>query len=128
LSGLPWHQKSMRTKSLWGILFSLWGDVLFAHPSLFFTEEDIKAIRDKARGEKDDCLKLHLSALIYMDKNHWCLWVNHKIIRPETRGDIDGFYLESVMPHKVTFSWTPPESLTPKTFTLYPSQTYSAKK
>ena len=117
----------MKTKALLSVFFPLWGNELLAYPSLFFTDEEIKAIHEKQLDEKPHSLMLHLSALIYMDENNWCLWVNQKLIHPETCRDIDGFHLLSVMPHEVTFSWVPQDGTTPKTFTLRPSQTYITK-
>jgi hypothetical protein len=118
----------MKTKGFLSVFLFLWGNELFAYTSLFFTEEDIKSIRENQLDEQPHSLNLHLSALIYMDQNHWTMWANHKIIRPETHGDIDGFHLQRVTPHEATFSWIPAESLIPKTFTLRPSQTYVGKE
>lgn len=109
-------------------VLSIWGSELIAYPSLFFTDEDIKAIQEGESDKTSHRLKLHLSALVYRDQNHWSLWVNHKIIRPETHRNIDGFHLERVRPHEVTFSWISRDSTTPKTFTLRPPQTYVAKE
>ncbi|HUX79398.1 MAG TPA: hypothetical protein VMW10_06615 [Alphaproteobacteria bacterium] len=118
----------MQIKLLTSVYLSICGNELIAFPSLFFTDEDIKAIRESKRDKTAHSLKLHLSALVYRDQNHWSLWVNHKIIRPETHRDIDGFHLERVMPHEVTFSWIARDSTTPIIFTLRPSQTYVTKE
>ncbi len=121
----------MRTKFLMSVFFFLWEDKLFSHPSLLFSESEVSSIR-KNLSQSPPLSKnsdnLNLLAIVYFDENHWCVWVNHKIIRPENSHDIDGFRLEKVTPHEATFSWLPSESLTPKKFTLYPHQTYIAKE
>lgn len=118
----------MKTKVLLSFIFAFWFNELFAYPSLFYTDQDMEAIHEKGLDEKTRSQRLYLSALIYLDQNHWCLWVNHKIMRPETSHSIDGFHLERVMPHEVTFSWIPQDSTMPNTFTLRPSQTYVANE
>ncbi len=118
----------MKTKALACVFLFAWGNALLAYPSLFFTDEEIKCIHEEGKDKKAHNLKLHLSALIYRDENHWSLWVNHKIMCSEMHGGIDGFHLERVKPHEVTFSWIPSDSLIPKTFKLRPSQTNVAKE
>ncbi|OJW51045.1 MAG: hypothetical protein BGO67_11985 [Alphaproteobacteria bacterium 41-28] len=118
----------MKAKAFISVILSVWGNELFAYPSLFFTEEDIKSIREDQLDEQPHSLNLHLSALLYIDQNHWSMWINHKIIRPETCHDIDGFHLEGVTAYGATFSRISSESLIPRTFTLRPFQTYIARE
>lgn len=96
---------------LWGS-----GEPLFAHPSLFFTQEEIQSLNNQGNELK----KLNLSAIVYIDKNHWSLWINNKVIRPENRHDLSGVKIEEVTPFEVKFSKTDSS----ESFILKPYQTY----
>ena len=122
----------MKSKIFFSVLISLKGNILSAHPSLFFTKEEVNHIREcfssKENSNLRDSGRLSLSALMYFDEGHWSLWVNDKIINPENSHEIKDFHLEKVTPREVEFSWTPPDSSTPIKFTLHPYQTYMARK
>ncbi len=105
---------------------------LYAYPSLLLTEEEIscirKNIRDRDFSTLKDIEKLKLSAMIYCDEDHWCLWVNNKVLRSGDIHKIEKFHLVKVDPDEATFTWISRQSLTQKTFTLRPHQTYIANK
>ena len=112
----------MRVRLLSFLFILSRSEALLAHPSLFFTQEEI----DSLRGQEDNALeKLNLSAIVYLDKDHWSLWINHKIIRPENRHDLSGFKIEDVTPFEVKFSSTDPLISPPSFFTLRPHQSRS---
>lgn len=98
-------------------LLFLWGsgEPLFAHPSLFFTQEEI----DSLSGQEDGFKTLHLSAIVYLDKDHWSLWINDKVIRPQNKHALSGFKIEEVTPFEVKFSKTDSS----ESFILKPYQT-----
>ncbi len=104
------------------------GEGLCEYPSLLSTEQEITSICKNRFEKKQECSrefgKLHLKALVYFDKDHWTLWINNKIIRPENSHAIKGFCLENITFRNATFSWVVPPSLIPKKFTLNPGQTY----
>lgn len=93
-----------------------------AYPSLFFTQDEMSLIQENRTFE--DSGKLLLLAIVYCDRHHWSLWINHKIIRPENSSEIEGFQIEEVKPFEVTFSWYPQDSKLKKTFTLRPHQAF----
>jgi hypothetical protein len=99
---------------------------------LFFTDEEIKAIHDHLSShslEKPPLMEtLSLSAIIYIDANHWTLWINNTILRSYSSRDIAGFHIEDVRPDRVTFSWRPQGATISLTFTLLPHQTYRVKE
>ena len=120
----------MKNKACFVILFLFLTETpLLAHLSLLLTEKEVNLIHESLPSHdphpSSDPGKLHLSAMIYIDEDHWSLWVNDKIIRPETRDNIEGFHLEKVTHEGATFSWTPPNGTVPVTFTLIPPQTYT---
>jgi len=124
----------MKNKILLSLFLLLKGNMLSAYPSLLLTEEEVNHIRESLSGREKGNLEesfkgknLYLSAIIYVDESNWSLWLNNKIIRPETLSDIDGFHLEKVTPQGAKFSWTPPDTVIPATFTLHPYQTYLTK-
>ena len=116
----------MKSKILLSMFISLKGNILSAHPSLFFTNDEIGHIRKCLAGKEvlGNMSQLFLSGIVFLDEEHWSLWVNNKIIRPENRHEIEGFYLEQVRPKGVKFSWIPSGTSNQILFTLHPYQTY----
>ena len=100
------------------------GNSLYSYPSLFFSEEEIFYIRENFQGKEQKTHPLYLLAIIYLDSSHWSLWVNHKIISPETGDEVEGYHLEEVTFSTATFSWTPSNTPAPVFFTLHANQTY----
>jgi hypothetical protein len=103
---------------------------LLANPSLLFTDEEVSYIRENYLNQKTDVQedsseKLSLTAIVYFDENHWALWVNNKVIEPESRDQLELVYVEKVSPDEVIFSW---KALPSKTFSLSPPQTISLQK
>ncbi|MBY0293617.1 MAG: hypothetical protein K2W92_10080 [Alphaproteobacteria bacterium] len=118
----------MKNKIFLILFLLLKGNPLYSYPSLFFSDEEIFYIRENLQDEEQSINPLYLLAIIYLDSSHWSLWVNHKIIRPETEHVIEGYHLEEVTSSTATFSWTPANTLTPLFFTLHANQTYLSKK
>lgn len=103
---------------------------LLANPSLLFTDEEVSNIRENYSNQKTDVQedsseKLFLTAIVYFDENHWALWVNNKVIKPETRDQLGLVYVEKVSPDEVTFSLASSPSTR---FSLYPPQMVILKK
>lgn len=103
---------------------------LLANSSLFFTDEEVRYIRENYSNQKPDIQeelseKLSLTAIAYFDENHWVLWVNNKVIEPETRDQLGLVYVEKVSPDEVMFSW---KSLPSKIFSLHPPETIILQK
>ncbi len=123
----------MKNRILFALLIILKGSSLFAYPSLFFTEDETSSILENLHESNtlerafENFGKLYLSAIVYFDEDHWSLWVNNLILRPDTPQDIESFHLEAVTPKSVKFSWRPSDGSPSKTFTLHPHQTYIAK-
>ena len=92
------------------------GKALQAHSSLFFTQEEI----DFLDIQSDAPEKLNLSAIVYLDKEHWSLWINDKVIRPTNLHDLSGFTVEEVTPFEIKVSPVSPET---SSFTLRPYET-----
>lgn len=114
------------------IVFLLnWHD-LWAQPSLFLSTEEIYSIYshlpspiiEKPCGSES----LSLLAILYVDKNHWSVWANNRILRSEISLDIDGFHIEQILFNSVTFSWISTDSSTVITFSLRPGQTYKKEE
>lgn len=110
--------------------FVLMPSDLFAISSLLFTDEEVSFIEENFSQLKTDPLevpyeKLSLTAIVYFDDGHWSLWVNDKMIGPETQDHLDPFYVEKVTPDEVTFSWKASPS---KIFSLRPPQTIMFEK
>ncbi len=114
----------MKNKLAFIMFFLLNRNNLYSYPSLFFSEEEIFYIRENFQGQQQKTNPLYLLTIIYLDSSHWSLWVNHKIISPETGGDVEGYHLEEVTFSTVTFSWTPLNTPAPVFFTLHANQTY----
>jgi len=117
----------MKTRILLSLSVAfVWKIELYAYPSLLLTQEEISSIQESQTCFKDS-KRLFLQAIVYFDKDHWCLWINHKIIRPENRDELEDFHIESVEPFEVTFSWFPIDSKEQERFTLRPGQTFFSK-
>lgn len=121
------HVFIMTGSKVFGIVLLL-SPSLWAFPSLFFTKDEINVIHsiDKKTEESSDML--HLSAIIYVNKDHWSLWLNHKLIQSNHPCFIDGLHIEHITPHTVTFSWNPPNASKPSKFTLRPNQRFLLKE
>lgn len=103
---------------------------LCAHASLLFTESEVRLIQQntapqtKLNRGTSKSEELYLSAIVYVDKSHWSLCLNNRIIRSDRSHQIDDFHIEDVSPLRVKFSWVPPNSAQPITFTLRPYQIF----
>lgn len=121
----------MKNKVLLALCIVLKSEVSLAYPSLFLTDEEINLIHQNFNSTTDkttaNLKNLRLSSIIYIDASHWSLWVNDRMLRTDAVHDIEGFHLEKVMPEGAKFSWTPPGTSTPITFTLQPNQIFIVK-
>ena len=101
-----------------------------AQSSLFFTEREVHLIhqnispQNELKKDISNSGDLYLSAIVYVDESHWSLCLNNRIIRSDGLHQIDGFHIEEVAPLKVKFSWLPPHSALPLSFTLHPNQMF----
>jgi len=89
------------------------------YPSLFFDDEEIARLHESNQAT---CGTLSLSAILYYDENHWCLWINDKVIRPENVEELMEFRIEKVSPDEVEFSQRSAEGEISETFILRPHQ------
>ena len=91
------------------------------YPSLFFKDEEIVHFykNQKVPYSQND---LTLLAILYYDANHWTLWINDKIIRPDNIQELEGFHIKKVFPHKVELSKLSEEGEHLETITLRPYQ------
>jgi hypothetical protein len=91
------------------------------HGSLFFTEKEVQHIhqnfllKNKRVQNREN---LYLSAIVYVDEDHWTLWVNQQPIHASDPQQLHGFHIEKVTPLTATFSWHPPQESVPLRFTL----------
>lgn len=120
----------MRNRIRLSGFFVLMPTSLLATSSLLFTDEEVSYIRENYSNQKTDIQeepseKLSLTAIVYFDEKHWALWVNNKIIEPETRDQLDLVYVEKVNPDEVIFSW---KSFPSKIFSLHPPETIILKR
>lgn len=104
-------------------------NILWAYPSLFFTDEEMRFIQQNMYSNIltrpfVQAETITLSAIVYIDENHWTLWVNNIALRPETAFGMENLEIVKVRPQNVTFLWAPSNTPTPQTFTLHPGQTY----
>ena len=106
---------------------------LLAQPSLFFTDQELKIIHEtiflksKSNETKTNYKVINLSAILYVDKNHWTLWLNDQVIHGVAPLPIAGFRIEKVTPHRVEFSWIPSHSTVRRRLTLRPRQVFLEK-
>jgi|GEM_PF-3695226 len=87
------------------------------YPSLFFTDEEI------ARGHEKNQKTWgtpSLSAILYHDEDHWAVWINDKIIRPDNVQEVEEFHIENVSLQDVIVSRPSPEGEGVETLTLRP--------
>ncbi|MBY0501807.1 MAG: hypothetical protein K2P93_07385 [Alphaproteobacteria bacterium] len=107
-------------------ILTLWvRESLLAYPSLFFSEEEIESIHIKSEKRSNNICAVKetimLSAIVYLDKENWTLWINDKIIHTKNEHSIHGFQIHKVTPSEVKFLSSS------KTITLRPSQNYSVQ-
>ena len=121
-SGWLWEKKTMKSKMV--MIFLLLIPSLWASPSLFFTKEEINLIHAVDKKTENSSETIDLSAIVYMNQDHWSLWLNNRLIRSHQSLDIKGLHIEKVTPHNVTFSWCSPTSSVPLTFTLRQNQIF----
>ena len=111
-------------------LFYLFSSPLMAHPSLLFTENEVHMIHQNIAPQNElnnpasHSEGLHLSGIVYVNADHWSLWLNNRRIGSDTPHQIDGFHIEEVTPLMVKLSWVPPQSTQPILFTLHPNQMF----
>jgi hypothetical protein len=108
------------------IITFLWGgERLLAYPSLFFSEEEIESIQTNVKKNYNNILAekeiIKLSAIVYLNKENWTLWINDKIIHTKNGNSIYGFQIQEVTPSEVKFLSSS------KTIILRPSQNYSVQ-
>jgi hypothetical protein len=90
---------------------------LMAYPSLFFRADGPSSLAPTLEN-------LVLSGLIYVDGDHWCLWVNDKIIDPEHPHELGKYHLEKVTSQYADFS----NSSTQKTVRVLPQTEMKTRK
>lgn len=93
--------------------------------SLFFTEEESRAIREltaTAKTERRTTNGIHLGAVIYYGPEDWTLWLQNQRWTPET--DRPDMHIVSVEPNRVHVSWARSANETPRDIVLRPYQTY----
>ena len=120
----------LRIANLLFLFLFLFPPPLLAYPSLLLTENEIKLIRQNllSQRETNNLQYFFLSGILYVDANHWALWLNDRMIHPHSLLEIKGFHIKKVMPHKVEFIWNSLPSNKPITFTLHPNQLYFVKE
>lgn len=107
---------------------------LFTLPSLLFTDNELELIRQHIsplnglNNTTSHAGELHLSGIVYVNADHWSIWVNNKRISSDNLHQIDGFQIEKVTPLMVEFSWIPPQSDKTQEFTLRPNQIFLVNK
>ena len=88
--------------------------------SLFFSESEMALIKENLTNPPVDRQSLSLTSLIYYDDNHWSLWLNNKLFRPENVDELDDYELEKITPGGAHFFC----HLNQKSFLLHPHQVY----
>src|SRR5258708_24987872 len=84
---------------------------LLAQPSLLFTEKEVELIHENISHQTDQqhpemlSGRLYLEAIVYVDADHWTLWLNNKMIHSHDPHTIDGFHIDKVTAVNVIFSW-----------------------
>lgn len=107
---------------------------LSAHPFLLFTEKEVNLIyqtlgsQTESNQSSSNVGELFLLGILYVDANHWSLWLNNMMIQSDKSHQIENFHIEHVTPNEVQFSLISPHSAVPITFLLQPNQMFSAKK
>lgn len=126
----------MKNRILWCFLILLFGKKLGAVPSLLFQDKEIERIQEslpeKALRTSEVIAgkweSLTLFGIMYLDQDHWTVWVNNKTIGPKSPHNFAGVHLERITPTKVDFSWTSADGKRTQPFTLHPFQTYILKQ
>lgn len=85
--------------------------------SLFFKDQEPSSTHTQMSVKPET---LSLGGIIYTDETHWTLWVNGKIIHPETAHTLDGCSIEKVTAEEVTFSLSTSERGERETMVLRP--------
>lgn len=88
--------------------------------SLFFSENEVKLIKEGLVNTKTQSQNLSLTSLIYYDDNHWSLWLNKKLFHPENIHELEGYELKKVTSTGAHFFCR----LNHKTFSLHLHQVY----
>jgi len=108
--------------------------LLFAHPSLLFSEKEINLIHENFSGYKEletetsNSGDLYLSGIIYVDTKNWSLLLNDRVIRPDNVDQLIEFHIERVTPQMIKCSWLSDNFLSLVKFTLRPNQIFIAKE
>ena len=110
------------------IIFFLTIPPLWGYPSLFFTKQEVHLMNQKFLSQNKNTEWLYLSALIYVDADHWTLWLNHQVIHASDPQMFHGFHIEKVTPFAAEFSWLPPQSILPIRFSLRSHQIFLGKE
>lgn len=92
-----------------------------SYPSLFFKDEEIVHFykNKKAPCSQND---LTLLAILYYDNNHWTLWINDKVIRPDNIQELGGVHIKKVSADEVELSKLSEKGEHLETVTLQPYQ------
>jgi len=96
----------VKKRSLFNLLLSLiflGGHGVKAYSSLFFTEEEVRE-RQTPQERFLTHEQLSLSGILYLGENHWTVWINGTIIRPDTVSKLKGFHITKVTPYEVEIS------------------------
>lgn len=96
-------------------------------PSLFFTEEEIKAIEAEIAARPQDFFqknqkRIHLDSLLYYGPDQWTLWLESEKWTPQTQKD--GIQILEVAPQTVRLRITMPLLKTPRDILLHPHQSF----
>ncbi|MBS0272406.1 MAG: hypothetical protein JSR85_07160 [Proteobacteria bacterium] len=111
----------MKNNILVSLFVFLGMNSILAHPSLFSREGQISSLNTTEElNQRDE--DIFISGLIYFDQEHWCLWVNAKMMTPEAERKIGNYYLESVTPHYAEFSYTSSQLAEKKFLRIRPQQ------
>jgi hypothetical protein len=105
-------------------LITLYFPILHAHPSLFFTQDEMNIINKKENKNNILADSLLLTSLLYIDDTHWAVWINGKCIRPENLNELEDMKIVEVTEHQVKVML----KNSPKTLTLHPRKHLNFQK
>lgn len=97
---------------------------IFLFLSLFFSEAELKVIQNHLNPLREEKQNISLNSLIYIDKNHWSLWINHQLYQPQTIHHLKGYKLININQNGAKLFCLKDE----QSFFLKPDQTYVQKK
>lgn len=105
--------------------------------SLLFSPYEVSLIREHREGGGDltsvvaplaKLGALYLGSILYVDSDHWTVWLNDRVIHAGDSLQFENFHLHNILPDGVSLSWRPEGSLKPVNVELNPHQTYLCEK